>query len=94
MTIYKFANIRLTTLAKSIPGAMFSALGWLVFSYVFSLYIDNFANMTYMYGSLTAFIILMLWVYFCIYIFFIGAEINKKIYPETEAKYLDTSNIL
>lgn len=50
--------------------------------------------MTYMYGSLTAFIILMLWVYFCIYIFFIGAEINKKIYPETEAKYLDTSNIL
>ena len=94
MTIYKFANIRLTTFAKSIPGAMFSALGWLVFSYVFSLYIDNFANMTYMYGSLTAFIILMLWVYFCIYIFFIGAEINKKIYPETEAKYLDTINIL
>ncbi|WP_370750874.1 YihY/virulence factor BrkB family protein [Eubacterium sp.] len=44
MTIYKFANIRLTTFAKSIPGAMFSALGWLVFSYVFSLYIDNFAK--------------------------------------------------
>ena len=38
MTIYKFANIRLTTFAKSIPGAMFSALGWLVFLCFFFVY--------------------------------------------------------
>ena len=92
--IYKIANFKLTTIRKTLPGAMFSSLGWLVFSYVFSIYIDNFSNMSYMYGSLTAFIILMLWIYFCIYILFIGAEINKKLYPETEAKFFETRNIL
>lgn len=92
--IYKIANFRLTTIRKTIPGAMFSSLGWLVFSYVFSIYIDNFSNMSYMYGSLTAVIILMLWIYFCIYIFFIGAEINKKLYPETEAKFFEYRNII
>lgn len=92
--IYKIANFKLTTIRKTLPGAMFSSLGWLVFSYVFSIYIDNFSNMSYMYGSLTAFIILMLWIYFCIYILFIGAEINKKLYPETEAKFFESRNIL
>ncbi len=90
--IYKIANFKLTTIRKTLPGAMFSSLGWLVFSYVFSIYIDNFSNMSYMYGSLTAFIILM--IYFCIYILFIGAEINKKLYPETEAKFFETRNII
>lgn len=92
--IYKIANFKLTTIRKTLPGAMFSSLGWLVFSYVFSIYIDNFSNMSYMYGSLTAFIILMLWIYFCIYILFIGAEINKKLYPETEAKFFEPRNII
>lgn len=91
--IYKVANFKLTTVRKTIPGAMFSSLGWMIFSYVFSIYIDNFSNMSYMYGSLTAVIILMLWIYFCIYILFIGAEINKKLYPETEAKFFDARNI-
>ncbi len=29
-----------------------------------------------MYGSLTAIVLLMLWLYFCICILFLGAEIN------------------
>ena len=29
-----------------------------------------------MYGSLAAIVLCMLWVYFCMYILFIGAEIN------------------
>lgn len=87
--LYKITNFRLTTIKKCIPGALFSALGWMIFSYVFSIYIDNFSNMSYMYGSLTAFIIIMLWIYFCIYILFIGAEINKLLHPETEAFYYE-----
>ena len=41
--------------------------------------------MSYMYGSFTAVIVFMLWIYFLIYIMFIGAEINKLLFPETEA---------
>lgn len=85
--IYRLCNLRLATIKKVIPGALLSAFGWLLFSFVFSIYVDNFSNMSYMYGSLTAFIILMLWIYFCIYILFIGAEINKALHPEMNAKH-------
>lgn len=64
---------------KQVPGAIFAAVGWLLFSYVFSLYFSHFSNFSYMYGSLTAIILLMLWLYFCICILFIGAEINEYL---------------
>lgn len=80
--IFRISNIKHTTIRKVTPGAFLSSLGWIVFSYAFSIYVDNFSDMSYMYGSLTAVIIMMLWLYFCIYIFFIGAEINKRLHPE------------
>ena len=82
LIVFRVANLKHTTFFKVLPGAVFSSLGWIIFSYVFSIYVDNFSNMTYMYGSLTAVIILMLWTYFCIYILFIGAEINKFFHPD------------
>ena len=68
------------------PGAVFSAVGWLIFSYLFSFYIDNFSNYSYIYGSLTAIFILMLWLYFCMYLMFIGAEINMYLMKKRESK--------
>ncbi|MDO4267959.1 MAG: YihY/virulence factor BrkB family protein [Eubacteriales bacterium] len=61
---------------KQIPGAVFTAVGWLLFSCLFSLYFTNFSSFSYMYGSLTAIVLMMLWLYFSICILFIGAEIN------------------
>ena len=63
----------------ALPGAVFSTTGWMLFSLAFSLYF-NFTggkNYSYMYGSLTAVVILMLWLYACICILFFGAEINQ-----------------
>lgn len=72
-TIVPRKKLRLT---GQIPGAVFTAVCWILFSYAFSLYFTNFSNFSYMYGSLTAVLLLMLWLYFCICILFIGAEIN------------------
>lgn len=62
-----------------LPGAAFSAVGWMVFSNIYSLYIDNFANYSFIYGSLTAVVLLMLWLYFCVMILLLGAEINEAV---------------
>lgn len=86
LIIFKLASFKKTKLRRLLPGSLFSSLGWMIFSYVFSIYVDNFSNMTYMYGSLTAVIILMLWIYFCIYILFIGAELNVYFHPEISKK--------
>lgn len=55
-------------------GAVFSALGWLLFSFFFSLFVENFANYATLYGGLAAVVILMMWLYFCMYILLLGGE--------------------
>jgi membrane protein len=64
---------------EQIPGALFSVCGWGIFSYLFSIYFKYFKNFSYMYGSLTAIVLLMLWLYFCIYILFLGGVVNHYI---------------
>ena len=60
-----------------VPGALFSSVGWVVFSYFYSLYIEHFPGATRVYGSLAAVCLIMLWIYFCMMILLLGAEINK-----------------
>jgi membrane protein len=74
--IYLVIPNRKTKLMNELPGALLCAGGWMGFSYAFSYYIDNFSNYASMYGSLTAIVLFMLWMYFCMYILFLGAEFN------------------
>lgn len=64
---------------EELPGALVAAGGWMGFSYLYSFYIDNMANMSNTYGSLAAVIFLVLWLYFCMYILFIGGEVNDVL---------------
>lgn len=80
LVMYIVLPNRKTSLIYELPGAILSSLGWIGFSYGFSFYIDNMANFSYVYGSLTAIVLLLLWVYFCMYILFIGAEVNFFLY--------------
>ena len=59
-----------------LPGAVLCAVGWMGFSYLFSFYIDHMADFSAMYGSLTAIVLCMLWLYVCMYLLFAGAEFN------------------
>ncbi|MDY5576051.1 MAG: YihY/virulence factor BrkB family protein [Lachnospiraceae bacterium] len=68
------------SLISYLPGAVFSSVGWLTFSFFYSYYVDHFSNLSYSYGSLTMIVLLMLWLYICMYIIFIGAEINIYFY--------------
>lgn len=74
--LYAFAPNRKARFKEEIIGAMFASLGWMVFSFAFSFYINNIGSFSYFYGSLTSVVLLMLWLYICVYIVFIGAEIN------------------
>ncbi|MBQ4592791.1 MAG: YihY/virulence factor BrkB family protein [Clostridia bacterium] len=60
-----------------LPGAVFSSVGWTLFSYFYSLYITHFPSASYIYGSLAAVCLIMLWLYFCMIILLLGAEVNK-----------------
>ncbi len=72
-----------------LPGAIVAALGWIGFSFLYSLYIDNMPRFAAVYGSLTAIVLCILWLYICMYIMFVGAELNGllKLY-EIRADFL------
>lgn len=59
------------------PGAVFATTGWMLFSYGYALYIRYFPSASAIYGSLTAVCLIMLWLYVCIVILLLGAEVNK-----------------
>ena len=58
------------------PGAIFATFGWSLFSFVYSIYISYFSNFSSTYGSLAAIVLIMLWLYICMNITLLGAEIN------------------
>lgn len=64
---------------QHLPGAVFTTVGWQLFSYGFALYIHYFPSASAIYGSLTAVCLLMLWVYVSVVILLLGAEINKLL---------------
>lgn len=79
LLLYLFVPNRKSRILSELPGAILSAGGWLGFSYLFSYYIDHMGNYSYTYGSLTAIVLCMLWLYSCMYILFIGAEVNTVL---------------
>ena len=71
---------RRNSLSSSLPGALLSSIGWLIFSHLFSLYVEHFANYDNLYGSVYALALSMLWLYFCISILFYGGVLNRILY--------------
>lgn len=63
----------------SLPGALLASSGWLVFSDLYSIYVEKFATLTNVYGSVYAVALSMLWLYCCMSIVFYGGALNRYL---------------
>ena len=45
---------------------------------VFSLYVNNYANYSHLYGGLASIVVLMIWIYYLSYIFVVGMSLNSQ----------------
>lgn len=79
MVAYRFLPNSKMEMKKQFPGALFAAVGWIGCSFAFSLYVNIYDGFANMYGSLTTIVLIMLWLYFCMYFVLIGAKINVYI---------------
>ena len=86
--VYAYVPDKKLEFREQIPGAVFSAVVWSVFSWAFSYYV-TYGNTYGIYGSLSIIIIVLLWMYFCMYIIMIGAYLNRYFQPVNRA-LLDT----
>ena len=82
LVLYRYLPNRKASLKSQVPGAFIIAVAWSLFSYFFSLYFTFFPNFSNMYGSLSALIMVMLWLYVCMNLLLYGAEINAYFEKE------------
>lgn len=77
--MFMFLPNKHNTFRSSLPGAVLASLGWIAFSEVFSIYVDNWNAYSNIYGSMYAIALAMLWLYCCISILFYGGALNKLL---------------
>ena len=71
-------------------GAIFTTVGFIISTFIFSLYTNKFARYDVFYGNLASIVVLMIWFFLLSFIFTIGLALNYR----TEEKSLETKEIL
>ena len=83
MNLYRFTPNKKLSFKQVLPGAIVSTLCWLIASFCYSFYSNNFARYDIIYGSLGGIIVLMTWVYLSSWTILIGCEINARLYKRS-----------
>lgn len=71
---------------SAIPGSFFFVILWLAASWGFSIYVNNLKTYNMVYGTIGAFAVLMVWLYYTSIIILIGGEINSQTYNRLSQK--------
>lgn len=88
--IYRYAPAKKTPKLKwVIPGALLATFLWLIASWGFSFYVKNFGSYGEVYGSISAVVVLLLWLFLTSFIILIGAELNSETekYARKSSRY-------
>ena len=80
--VYRVLPNKKTPLLYVLPGAISCSIGWMITSSIFAIYFNTSHSFAYMYGSLAGIMMIMLWLYTCMYQLFLGAELNNLLHPE------------
>lgn len=76
--LYKWMPARKLKYRRQLPGAVFSAVVWAAFSFIFSFYVslsDKFGA----YGYIGTIMVAMIWIFYCFYFLLLGGFINHYI---------------
>ncbi|WP_257131603.1 YihY/virulence factor BrkB family protein [Bacillus sp. AFS017336] len=77
--LYSIGPSKVVHIKKVFFGSLFATLGWIISSFGFAFYVDNFGNFTSHYGSLGGIIVLMIWFFISAMVVIIGGELNALI---------------
>lgn len=72
--------------ASALPGTFFFCSFWLLGSWGFSIYVNNLRTYNMVYGTIGAFAVLMVWLYYTSILILVGAEINSQVYNRLNKK--------
>ena len=95
-----FVPARNVKLRYALPGAVFSALAFMLVSLGFQVYVTSFANYSKFYGAMGAVVILIFWLLLISIIMVVGGEINslliirKGVHSPFMKSKRDTKNVI
>ena len=84
--IYSIAPDRLMPNARVYVGSIFTTVGWIISTSIYSKFINFNTNYSIYYGSLSGIASLMLWVYILSFIFVMGMSLNYRAEKEKMEK--------
>ena len=61
-SLYKFLGFSNIKYKDHLPGSFVAAIIWIIFSKLYSIYINSFSNFSITYGSLAAVVLMMFWL--------------------------------
>lgn len=76
--LYAFLPSRRQRFLRQLPGAMLTALLWMLLARAFGFYAAGFGGVT-LYGSLARVVLALFWVYLCMYLILLGAYCNMRL---------------
>ena len=84
--IFAFLPNGRNRIRDTVPGALLTSLGWLTISDLFSVYVENFASLQNIYGSVYTVALSMLWLYLCLSLIFYSAAFNQYLEDQKNKK--------
>lgn len=77
--LYRVGATGIRQMNQAVPGAVFTTVLFMLTTYVFAIYIKNFAEYNVLYGSIGSMILLMIWVNVNVVLVLLGNELNLAI---------------
>ncbi|PWQ83542.1 hypothetical protein DKY64_21810, partial [Stenotrophomonas maltophilia] len=68
------------------PGSLAATMLWLGGTAGFGVYVSNFGNYGATYGSLSAVIVMLTWLWLSAFVFLLGAELNAELERQVEGE--------
>ncbi|SRR5216684_4362714 len=80
--IYHNGTPKTQSWRRVLPGAFAATVMWFPATVFFGWYVTHYATYSVVYGSLSAAIALLVWLYIVSIIVLLGAEFNAQVYPK------------
>ena len=76
---YWLGCVKVSTWKQSFPGALLTTILFILLTYIFAIYVKNFARYNVLYGSIGSIILVMVWININIHLILLGNELNIAI---------------
>src|SRR5262249_2187761 len=90
LALYLFTPENYLTVRQALPGAIFFAVGWIVSTKLFQIYVARYDRYNPTYLALASIILLLTWMYLTCLLLLLGGKLNAIIRRERETMRVAT----